>query len=285
MTSLLNDEKCVKMLAVYVRFCTQAYGDLFSGVVPTEWVILLHTHFNFNTRWNHTLYLDEMKAILVNNHNDSQMKEIVLSVCHFCIIYTRIHLHIHINTCTTFINKQHTNIWIHKYSFLLSKAQTSICYFIGDVMQHQLHIRDVSQKLLPCQANTEFIQRGSPETICYTFRLQREEKNTSILNVIAYRHSRLALLVAKGILSHSNACICVHTTYSYLVIGGPDKGPLRERDAATNLRLHLYSAWKPSTSMHTCSNTKKCHEKVLCYKNAQVWCMQTCQFCLQWIAF
>ena len=33
MTSLLNDEKCVKMLAVYARFCTQAYGDLFSGVV------------------------------------------------------------------------------------------------------------------------------------------------------------------------------------------------------------------------------------------------------------
>ena len=40
MTSLLNDEKCVKMLAVYARFCTQAYGDLFSGVVPkgnTQW--------------------------------------------------------------------------------------------------------------------------------------------------------------------------------------------------------------------------------------------------------
>ena len=35
MTSLLNDEECVKMLAVYARFCTQAYGDLFSGVVST----------------------------------------------------------------------------------------------------------------------------------------------------------------------------------------------------------------------------------------------------------
>ena len=34
MTSLLNDEKCVKILALYARFCTQAYGDLFSGGVP-----------------------------------------------------------------------------------------------------------------------------------------------------------------------------------------------------------------------------------------------------------
>ena len=33
-TSLLNDGKCVKILAVYARFCTQAYGDLFCGVVP-----------------------------------------------------------------------------------------------------------------------------------------------------------------------------------------------------------------------------------------------------------
>ena len=33
LTSLLNDEKCAKVLAVHARFCTQAYGDLFSGVV------------------------------------------------------------------------------------------------------------------------------------------------------------------------------------------------------------------------------------------------------------
>ena len=32
--TFLNDKKCVKILAVYARFCTQAYGDLFSGVVP-----------------------------------------------------------------------------------------------------------------------------------------------------------------------------------------------------------------------------------------------------------
>ena len=31
--TLLNDEKCLKMLAVYAQVCTQAYGDLFSGVV------------------------------------------------------------------------------------------------------------------------------------------------------------------------------------------------------------------------------------------------------------
>ena len=29
MTSLLNDEKCVKMLAVYARFCTQAYMGIY----------------------------------------------------------------------------------------------------------------------------------------------------------------------------------------------------------------------------------------------------------------
>ena len=36
MTSLLNDEKCVKMLAVYMHDFVHKpkYGDLFSGVVP-----------------------------------------------------------------------------------------------------------------------------------------------------------------------------------------------------------------------------------------------------------
>ena len=43
MTSLLNDEKCVKMLAVYARFCTQAY----MGIYLVVWYLNLNANYVF----------------------------------------------------------------------------------------------------------------------------------------------------------------------------------------------------------------------------------------------